>query len=358
MTAQYRPFVQTKKAEIDALAALPAQTKAAMSPVYVVHAREWDFDRNRPKKSLDDHVSAIPSVLARASGGAVHYLDTALIDVDGLLSTGQSPMEWLIDESAKLGVELTPLVSPQSPRSVLAVAAARTTQRGHPVAVCLESSEWSSITPGVLPAVLAQLGAGPGDVDLILDVGNELGSLAVPSVMTELRGLGSFGDFRSVTVAASAWPSEAPTGKGNHEIARADWSVFRGVFHGCLAEGIQVPDYADWAINARYPAALDIDPKMMNISATFRYASDDFWVLGRGALFKGNGGRGLGAAAVPPMLDSLTSHSVFGSTVKTEAEDWIRGARSGGLSGNATTWRQWAFLRHFQLTVHQLANLP
>ena len=358
-TIHYRPFLLTKKAEFWALQALEPSSRVGLTPVYVVHPRELDFDKGKiPKKSLDDHVAKVKQGIAGAADTRNAYIDVQHIEADGVLASGEAPITYLHRECTAAGVDLIPLVRPSSSTATLnSVQAARMSGTMSVVAVCLSIAEWPSIDPAPLRDLLARLGASAPDVDLMIDVGDQFNALTRTGVCDAITAAAaSHGVFRSVTVVGAAFPKTAPTGVGNHELDRSDYTMFCEIEALCRTRGLPVPDYGDWTISHHDPTA-EIDPKFMNISASFRYPTETGWIVGKGELFKGNGGRGRGKAAVPPMLRSLQTHPEFGAVCSGRAEQWIDEAGREIIgSGNAATWRQWAILRHLELTMHQLAT--
>lgn len=356
-TIHYRPFIITKQAEWKALRGLDPSVYQRVTPVYVVAPRDWDYDNNRPKKSLDDHVAKVAREIAGTPVVSSAYIDVSLIEDDGPLVGGEAPITYLLREASAAKVSAMPMVECGSSTLTTTAAAAALTSGADGVAIRLAIPEWPSSNPVPLTDLMTRLGVSPNKVDLFLDAADNLGPFAVRPVVDAVKYVSAH-TFRSVTFTGSAWPKTPPSGVGNHEIPRTDFTTFRDVAGQCNLEGLPVPDYADWTI-AHPDPKLDVDPKMLNIAASFRYPAEAKWVFGKGELFKGNGGRGKGGAAVPPMLNALASHPEFGAVVPASTEDWVNDARLGRTStGNATTWRHWGLLRHVELTVHQLASLP
>lgn len=355
-TPRYRPFVLTKKAEREALKNVALGTSDAIDPVYVVSPRDWDYEEDRYKKTLDEHLSAIPADLTTITGVRQAHIDVSFVEVDGLRSDGRVPIEWLVSEAREHGLILAPMVTAAS--SAATIDAVRNHLASAPnssVGVRLTVDDWPTLNGPVLAGILDRLDVPESRLDLFLDAEESLGTLTARAVVGEVSHLGTGRAPQTLTFVGSAWPKQSPAGSGNHEIPRSDFSTYRQIGLACIANGLRLPDYGDWTVSHSDPT-LDVDPKVLNISAQFRYAAEDLWVLGKGGLYKGNGGRSLGRAAVPPMLNALVSHPLYGSTIPTGAESWIEEARLGGKSGNTTTWRQWAILRHLELTAHQLAT--
>ncbi|QIN93621.1 hypothetical protein SEA_DUMPSTERDUDE_33 [Gordonia phage DumpsterDude] len=356
-TIHYRPFLFTKKAEFWALEALEPASRDGLTPVYVVHPRELDYDNGKvPKISLDAHVAKVAKGIVKVTDVQNAYIDVKYIEGEGALGSGVAPITHLHRECAAQGVDLAPLVRPSSATATVdAVVAELMGGTLSTVAVCLSIDEWPSIDPAPLRDLLDRLSPGAPDIDLMIDVGDRFDALTCSGVCDAITAASAHGLFRSVTVVGAAFPKTAPTGVGNHEVERSEYNAFCEIETLCGTRGLPVPDYGDWTISHPDPMS-DVDPKFMNISAQFRYCIETGWIVAKGNLFKGNGGKGVGGAAVPPMLRSLGSHAQFGATSRGRTEAWIDLASTGTNSGNPTTWRQWGVLRHLELTMHQLAT--
>ncbi|HVG84273.1 MAG TPA: hypothetical protein VM820_07130 [Vicinamibacterales bacterium] len=352
-TPRYRPFLFTKRAERDALNDLDAATLAGVTPVFVVTPRDLDFDTGNYKKPFDAHLAAIAELINQVNTVDTLYLDVSLVEHEGPLANGMSAMEAVLNDLAPSQRTVIPLVDADSSTQTLAAAAAAA---NNGVAVRLTSAHWPSGVPHVLSAILATLGVSDIDVDLILDCGDELGHLAVLAATSEVAAIASGRTFRSVTFAGAAWPKNMPAGAANHEIPRDDFAAYVNLATACASRATAVPDYADWAV-AHPDPSLDVDPRILNIAATMRYTCVDKWVLGKGGLYKGNGGKSKGGAVVRPMLVALTAHSEYRSVLSCEAERWIDDVVAGRTGpGNPGIWRRWALVRHLTLTVKQLST--
>jgi hypothetical protein len=349
----YRPFLFTKPAERKALMNLDAQTAAAITPVYVVTPRDWDYENDRHRLTFDEHIAKVAAGMSEILTVGRAYLEVSLVEDEGAMSTGMSPMAHLID-AAPGYLTVVPMVSPNSSMRTIRVAQAAASSDG--AAVRLAVPEWPSSAPSVIASLQQQLGLQRSAIDLFLDVGDDLGPLAVRAVVDEMHHLGSSDPFRTVTFVGAAWPKTLPAGVANHEIPRRDFTSFADVVAECARRGLPTPDYADWTVVHPDPT-LNVDPKILNIAAALRYAVTDKWILGKGQLYKGNGGKSLGGSAVRPMLTALIAHPDYACLISGDTETWIDDVISGRTSsGNPTTWRQWAVLRHLALTAHQLST--
>jgi hypothetical protein len=356
IATHYRPVLLTRLGERQALQDLPEEDHRKFTPIFVVPPRAWNYEAEAFEKSLAKHLEKLPSDLGRARSGHAAFIDLVFIADDLSDVEGVHPLQWLHKTAQAEGVELIPVVSRSSPESL--IIAARDVAADSEQGICLRllPNEWPSGDPKAFDDLLSELEVSPTEIDLVLDLGEGTSSdLTMRALLPEIRWAKANGSWRSLTVAGAGVPKELPSGRGVHVMDRTDWLTFSSARRTITDEGLGAIDFGDHGIASADPT-LDVDPRMLNISASFRYTVHGSWLLARGELFKGNGGRGVGGAAVPPTLQKLTEHPLYSTTPRDAANDWIDSVIAGGSGGNATTWRRWATFHHIKTVLGQLSK--
>ncbi|MCD4849671.1 beta family protein [Arthrobacter sp. AK01] len=349
----YRPFTIARAGELAAYKDLTAASHAQITPVFIVAARDWDYDNEVFAKSPTAHLADLPKKLHAARGDRLAYIDLSLLDDEGLVH-GQHPLHWLVTEAQKLGLLLMPLATPQSSAAFLAAAKSLHAANGRGIGIRLTTNDWPGINAAAATTVMSAVGAGHSDVDLFLDFEAKVDALVVAAIQNEMHAASSTG-WRHITTGGHSWPKDLPTGQGTFVLRRAELAQYTASYLGLKGISALLPDFFDHLV-ANPEVTLDIDPKLLTISATLRYAAEAQWVFVRGGLYKASGGKGKGGASVAPALQALIGHTLYGTPVRTKAETWIEAAAAGGPSGNPMTWRRWATYRHIEVTLHSLAN--
>lgn len=351
----YRPFTLARQGELLAYGQLTAAQHADFTPVFMVPPREWNYDKDAYAKSVEAHLQPIPQKLATARNGAPAYIDLAFLD-DETPTRGVHPLTWIVESAALLGLPLMPLVSSESTDETLKSASTLNAAQGLGIAIRLGDGEWPSQDSTILAEMLRKLGTATTEVDLFLDYGAERSSFVTAALRGEFSAPHFASAWRTITIGGHAWPKDLPTGKGVFEIERSDWMQFETTCQALFPTALR-PGFFDYLV-ANPDPRLDVDPKLLTISASFRYTSSEAWLFVRGGLYKASGGRGKGGEAVPPALRILQAHPLYSQPIRTETDNWIDLATSGGKPGNSSVWRRWATHRHVEVTLHQLANLP
>ena len=114
----------------------------------------------------------------------------------------------------------------------------------------------------------------------------------------------------------------------------------------------RVPSYGDYAIG--HPDLVEIDPRVMQMSANLRYTGDDHWVV-----VKGRSVRKYGADQMHDLCEQLVAHPSYAGAHFSWGDEWIAqcSQRAGG-PGNAEAWRRAGTNHHLTMVIHQLSNLP
>jgi hypothetical protein len=86
----YRPFTIAGAGELAAYKDLPAASHSRMTPVFIVPAREWDYDKEIFAKTPTAHLADLPKKLHAARGNSLAYIDLSLLDDENLIH-GQHP---------------------------------------------------------------------------------------------------------------------------------------------------------------------------------------------------------------------------------------------------------------------------
>jgi hypothetical protein len=185
-----------------------------------------------------------------------------------------------------------------------------------------------------------------------------IGSSNVTStaLRAELTALPRALEWRSITVASAGFPpSPLQMSRGVTVIERADWNAYRALVNG---PGLpRIPTFADYGIAAPDPT-VDVDPRMMSISASFRYTIEKAWIFAKGELFKGRAGSGRGGDAMLPVAAMLRADRRFAGAAHCTGDQWInRLATVGGTGGNPETWRRHGTSHHLTHVISEIANL-
>ncbi|MCD4525244.1 beta family protein [Nocardioides sp. cx-173] len=352
----YVPTLWTRRGERTALASLPAAVRSAIRPLFVVAPIEFDFDTEAPKKTLSEHMASLPKDLVACWGIGDVFADLSYFD-DAPMPSGQHPLDWLSEECAALGMTVSPVVSHSSTPAYRAAAGAAAARSDAGVCLRLTIPEWPSATgTSAIDDLLDDLGCAPEDAHLILDLEEDVGATARIAAASEIRTLPYLDDWRSLVVTGTAIPETMPQGSGLHVLPRSEWATYLSL-RSLVNPLPRLPTFGDYAVASTSPGA-DVNPRFMNISATLRYTATQDWLVGKGGLWKGNGGKSLGAAAVPPAAALIAGHADFLGSDHCDFDEWLVSVAAGTGGSNPEAWRRYGTQHHLQFVTEQIASLP
>jgi hypothetical protein len=158
-------------------------------------------------------------------------------------------------------------------------------------------------------------------------------------------------EWRSVFVSATSFPTDLSSLQKDTAltIPREDWHMFLRLRSSTKMPVIGFSDYA-----IQHPNLVEIDPRIVSISTQLRITQKDDWLLIKGRSTKTEGfeyirkvcRKAIHEAKPPPNADFCWG------------DKFILECASGDAgTGNATTWRQAGFSRHFAIVLSQLAEL-
>jgi hypothetical protein len=347
----YVPVLFTKAGERDALGDIDDHQKAAFTPLFVAHPIDWDFELDQPKKTVDQHLAKLPADLQKVWDRDA-FIDVLHLDSE-TMANGRHPLEWMVTEAVARGLPLIPVTAPgRSAASHGAVSNLLAAGTSTDVCLRLGVDHWGS--GHQIDGFLSEIGAQKANTHLVLDLRNETGPASRIALSSTLQALPTPSEWKTLTVTATAMPQTPPAGQGLHEIVRQEWLNYQSILSN-NSFGQRRPTFGDYAIAHPDPFD-DVDPRMLQISAKLKYTSDDAWLLGRGALFKGTGGRSGGGEAIRPVALAISAHNHFTAPHCT-GEDWILAAAADGPTGAPRTWVRVGTLHHLLRVLDQIGSM-
>lgn len=349
----YVPVLLTKAGEQDALKALTVDDKTTLRPLLTIHPIDWDYENDQPAKGIDVHLAKLPQNLVKSWGKQPAFLDATHVETE-VMANGEHPIEWMIGRAQADELELVPALAPENGLSYRdAVRRLLALSDDSDVCLRLRVEDWPVAPSTVADDLLADLGVTPERVHLVLDLRDQTSSAAYAHVLRALPQLIHANRWRSITLAASAMLQLVPPGKSVHEIKRSEWVQYRSLASGG-GEG-RVPTFGDYGI-AHPDLMVGTDPRLMQISAKLKYTAEDEWLIGRGDLFKGHGGRSGGGAMIQPVAREVVAHAGY-TPNHCDGETWIQDAAANSEAGAPRTWIKIGTLHHVKRVLDQLSSL-
>ncbi len=354
----YVPILKGKEGEYAALEALSAEIKGKLMPLIEIPAIPYDYAKERPAKSLDDHIADIPARLKKACAAIPFFLDLPWFGQEETLSNGQTACESILAQSAALGVNAVPVVSRASTNAYLRAAKthAAATGVGTCIRLLVEDFEEEVDLESELDRLLASVASVDiRSTDLILDF-QDLGANAGRAVLVA-RSVFSMiprkDYWRRMILAAASFPEDLSDVSAATIVTlpRHEWELWKTLQRKPSALPRRNLIFGDYAM--AHPVAKTLDPRTMRMSANIRYTTQDEWLV-----IKGRNVRQYGFNQYFDLCRLLVERPEYSGRTYSWGDGYITDcAEATQGPGNATTWRKVGVNHHLTLVTRELANL-
>lgn len=336
--SHYVPVLRWKQAEQHALRDLFPWVKSKLTPL--IEAPEWG-----PKSS--GPLLKYPASLLKMWGTAPFFFDF------GPFSSGISAdtLEEFFAESMSRGLSMIPTVGLASNAVLLDAVANENKEDGQEVCIRLYRDDINrSDLNAALEELLDRLRFQESAVNLLIDLKVHQPSDSVLAPL--LFQIPKITKWRTLTVVSGSF-RENLTGVpvGRHEFPRNEWTAwFTSVKNHALP---RKPTFGDYAIF--HPKLVKPKPNL-NVSASIRYTSFDYWVVMKGEGLRNKSGAGF--AQYPANADLLMMQPEFCGAWFSPGDRYISEiALKKKPTGNPKTWLQAGISHHLAFTTDQMTRM-
>jgi hypothetical protein len=284
----YLPILKSKLGEFTALTNLDDALKERIAPLFEVTPLEWDQTERKVPRTLQDHLDSFCKKLIRKWPTNNCFIDTSLLNWKETDNTDK--IKYVFDKLAEKKIIPTPVASlSASAQFILALLKSVKKYEIKEIGVRVNPKDVTAIDfQEKLVAVLESFGFTPPQCHLIFDLA-DANFLEVENIADAIVGiLESFPfaeQWKSFTVAGTAFPASNLIKEGKSEYARNEWK-FYSTLRSKLNESSfkRSINYGDYSIVN--PGYFEFNPKIMKASANIRYTHHDKWIVVKGKALK------------------------------------------------------------------------
>lgn len=350
----YVPILKWRQAEYLALERSPVSIKDWVTPLFEVPLEPWDFENERPSKTLKEHLSKVGKKLKKAWNSRRCFFDSPNLDGADTVED-QHHLTHLFSLLRSDGCNAVPVTGLS--RADAYQDAVREIQEhdGNGILLRLTPDDFEGTLVADIRETLRRVGVTARAADLIIDsdddIPNSSGALAT-SWESMIKALPNIGQWRSLTVAAGSFPeslSPAQDYRPFKEIKRREWLAYKRLIGLDLPRR---PTFGDYTTSS--PSTTNLDPRVIDPNAKVKYTLESVWRVHVGQKVKRYGRdqyRELCAGIVK------SDPSIFDGPKYSWGDLTIADCAAGGGTGNSGTWPQVASSHHIAKTVRTLANL-
>lgn len=354
----YVPMLKGKEGEFAALEVLRADVKEQLMPFIEIPDVPYDYANERPSKTLDEHIAGVPERLRRCWLDAPLYLHLPWTASEERIQDGRVALEPVLAECVSLDVRAVPVVWRASSSDQLAVAGryAATTGTGICIRLLVEDfGEDIDIETEIERLVSSLGGIELNDIDLVIDLG-DLGTQANRDVLIARSVFSMIPEshrWKRIILAAASFPEDLSevTAATIRTLPRREWALWKILQRRPNLLPRQDLVFGDYAI--AHPIPKELDPRIMQMSASIRYTTPDDWLV-----IKGRNVRQYGFDQYFELCKELIERPEYCGREFSWGDRYIDDCANGMTGpGNATTWRKVGTNHHLTLVIQELARM-
>ena len=346
----YVPVLKVKRGEKIALQRVADTLRPRITPLLEIVARPSDKSH-----SVESHLdNAFKNLAESVASYSRCFLDTREIAADG-----QPAADEVFERASRAGIVYTPVTGVSRTADVFAALAHRT----HGLALRVTRAEFEAGRIGERIESFTRLHHLEAvDVDLIIDLGavEEMIAEGIAALTEAFMGEVPMQEqWRTLTVSACAFP-RGLGGVARHSyslVERADWTAWKDHLLARREKLTRLPTFSDCAI--QHPSGVEgFDPRMMQVSATIRYTTDETWLL-----IKGESTRNVSPSRQFPTLATRLVYGhyqgqFFGPDHCDGCLQMQAAADGAPRLGSAEAWRRLGTIHHLSLVTQSLDAVP
>jgi hypothetical protein len=356
----YVPLLKCKRGELSAVAGLSAAVRQRLTPLFdLLYDNDFDPDSTGVDAVFETRaLRYVPQLVQSWGAGSPLFIDAGLVDPAARVGGATHIITAVFNDARASGLLAVPVTG--FDRDPFYQAAVRNAvyldRRG--ACLRLDLADLGRMTLAAdMTDLMTFIGVKVNELDVIIDLGADAGgpnpNLLANLIVGGLRTLPYAVNLRTLTLAGGAFPqSLAAYPVGINAIPRTDWQIYNMVRAAALP---RLPTYGDYA--TRHPVLGDIDPALVNTSASVRYTREYYWLVLRGHGVKTPGGGGFGQYRTH--AQNLVSRPEYCGPNFSAGDQEIYDIATGAANpGNHETWVRIAVNHHLTFVTSQTGANP
>jgi len=351
---KYVPVLKWRQGEYQALFTLKSDVKDKVVPLLVIPPREYDFEEERMKKTVHEHVETFPKRLHTKWGKRLALVDLHDSLENEIMDDGRPVIEFVLNESIGLGCNIRPIVGlsksssyNSSVRSFLIIQ-----KTGVVLRLKLDELLKPSVDTDIAALMNSLSVSSWEEVDLVIDLGEPenfepygLFAKVVAGAVSKISGCSA---CRSLVFVATSLKLRDVKKPGATQ-KRHEWGLFPSL-RTEIAKTIYTPCFGDYSIES--PSFLSLDMRKMKPAGKIVYTINDSWFVPKGGAFRGNESQMVGHCK------AIISSGNYSSSSFSKGDERINETANGlNNCGNLTTWKWVGVNHHITFVVKQLSSL-
>lgn len=350
---KYVPVLKWRQGEYQALFLLKDEIKDCVVPLIVIPPREYDFEEQRMKKTIHEHVETFPKRLKQKWSTRLAMVDIHESLENEKMDDGRQVSDFVLQEAAAISCKVIPVIGLTKSPGYVASVRSFVSAQGCGVALRVKLSELN--LPNIdndISKLLRSIEVSWSSVDLIIDLGDPGNFQPYPifaKIISEATAkISGYNLSRSITLVGTSLNLTVVKKPGATQI-RHEWPLYKA-FRIELEKTKLTPNFGDYTIES--PDFADsVDMRMMKPGGKIVYTTADSWLIPKGGSFRDNNSQMIGHCA------AIISSGHYMTRAFSSGDERIEDtAKKINNCGNLTTWKFVGVNHHITYIVRQLAN--
>jgi len=352
----YIPCLRWKMGEYQAVYTLSDTKKRMFTPLIEVPEIGWDFEENKEKKTIDEHLSDfVLKKIYKKWGNTFCFVDLKLIGLSVRMKNGIHPLKYVFDDLRKEECSAIPVTGLDRDKAYQQVVTRILTKDNSGVClrISIEEAAKNSFRKEINSS-LSALDIQANNCDLIIDLGapNFLPldgfSMVIQQIVSKLPYLN---DWRTFTVLSTSFPATmAGIKKGGEVVTRHEWQLYKILVADLRKAKLRLPTFGDHTIS--HPQVLDMDMRLLKPNATIKFTIDDGWYI-----VKGNNVKDYGYEQFHGLSEQVLAFHHYRDSTFSWGKEYIRKcANRSAKRGNLTKWVQVGTNHHIEKVTQDISS--
>lgn len=347
----YVPILKWRQGEYQSLMRLETVIKDKVVPLIVIPPVEYDFEEERPKKSVQEHISPFAKRYNLKWGNRKSLIDLHDSLENSLMGCGTKVVEYIFDELRANSSAAIPVVRLSHGIDFINSIRSVVSKDGMGAAFRIKTVDLMGLNLGnSMRNVASNLGLELYEIDLVIDL--EVPQTFEPyagyakALSSAIKKIAFINDFRSFTVAGMSL-NLSEIKRPGAEPVRHEWMLYKHL-NNELAE-LRQPNFGDYTIET--PDFISLDMRLLNPAGKIVYTTENTWLVSKGKSFRNDR-----AQMIEHCKTVVNSGHYCGKNFSNgdgRIYDTLHGVEG---TGNQGTWKEVGVSHHITLIVNQLAN--
>lgn len=353
---RYVPVLKGKEGEFAALESLGLPERDGLVPLIELPGVPYDHAKEEDAKTIDQHLSGLGARIRKSWHDGPLFLDLRLCE-SLAVADGRNALSVALADCVAQHVDVRPVVTTFSCADYKTAATnfLAASRSGACIRLLPDNFDEERDLHADLDDLLGELRLRHADVDLMVDHGALPAadrSTNVQLTRARFQAVPDAARWRTLILAGTSFPPDLSDVEAQtiERLPRREWDLWEAL----QRRPNQLPRadlvFADYVIS--HPVSLEVDPRMMRMSASIRYTAETCWLI-----VKGRNVRQHGFEQYFDLCRRLIQEPEYKGRTYSWGDGFIANcAEESQGPGNATTWRKVGTNHHLTLVCRQLAN--